>query len=77
MVEARDRESQSWALTYLEKRSAMALFLPRVETMDSSLAVTLSDWDAHCLRLNGAMEAIFAARLSDQSVLSACQEHTS
>lgn len=55
-----------WA--YFEKRSAMALFLPRVETIDSSLAVTLSDWDAHCLRLNWAREAIFVARLSDQFV---------
>lgn len=46
----------------------MAVFLPRAETMDSSLAVTLSDWDAHCLRPNGATEAIFAERLSNQSV---------
>lgn len=49
-------------MTYLEKRSAMAVFLPRVVTMDISLAVTLSDWDVHWLRLrlNGATEAIFA-----------------
>lgn len=59
----KSREAQ----TYLEKRSAMALFLPRVETIDSSLAVTLSDWDAHCLRLNGATEAIFCARAIDLS----------
>lgn len=65
--------------TYLEKRSAMALFLARVETMDISLAVTLSDWDAHCLRPNGATEAMFVARLSDQSVSSGWlwKEHAS
>lgn len=48
----------------------MAVFLPRAETIDSSLAVTLSDWDAHCLRPNGATEAMFAVGLSDRS---ACQ----
>lgn len=53
---------------YLEKRSAMALFFPLGLTMDSSLAVTLSDWDAHCLRLNGAMEAMFV--VTSECVLS-------
>lgn len=59
--------------SYLEKRSAMALFLPLAETMDISLAVTLSDWDSHCLRLKGATEAIFAVRLSNQSLCQAAR----
>lgn len=42
----------------------MALFFPRALTMDSSLAVTLSDCDAHCLRLKGATEAMVSECLS-------------
>lgn len=46
--------------THLEKRSAMALLLPRPLTRDNSFAVTRSDCDAHDIRLNGAL-SIFAA----------------
>lgn len=55
----------------------MAVFLPLVVTMDISLAVTLSDWDVHWLRLNGATEAIFAACVYDglMWLSSAFQEH--
>lgn len=45
--------------THLEKRSAMALFFPRVVTMDISFAVTLRDCDAHCERLKGTTDAMF------------------
>lgn len=36
----------------------MVVLFPRVETMDISLAVTLTDCDAHCERLNGPKDAI-------------------
>lgn len=36
----------------------MLLFFPRVVTMDISLAVTLTDSDAHCERLKGTADAI-------------------
>lgn len=43
---------------HFEKRSAMVVLFPRVETMDISLAVTLTDCDAHCERLKGTNDAI-------------------
>lgn len=46
---------------YFEKRSAMVVPFPRVETMDISLAVTLTDCDAHCERLKGTKDAISIA----------------
>lgn len=55
----------------------MAVFLPRAETMDSSLAVTLSDWDAHCLRPKGATEAMFCCTSERSICLSAFQERSS
>lgn len=45
---------------YFEKRSAMVVLFPRVETMDISLAVTLTDCDAHCERLKGTAISIAA-----------------
>ena len=47
-------------VTHLEKRSAMALVLPRVLTNESSLAVTRKDCDAHDLRLNELPPSISA-----------------
>lgn len=38
----------------------MAVFLARALTMDISLAVTLRDCDAHCERLKGTTDAMFA-----------------
>lgn len=46
--------------TYLEKRSAIARLLPRAPTIDSSLAVTRRDWEAHCL-LSNELTAIAAS----------------
>lgn len=49
--------------TYLEKRSAMAVFFP---TMDSSLAVTRSDWEAHCLLWNESVAMITVVALQPE-----------
>lgn len=51
---------------YFEKRSAMVLLFPRVETMDISLAVTLTDCDAHCERLKGTKDAISITAVDPQ-----------
>ena len=47
----------------------MALFLPLEETIDSSLAVTLSDWEDHWLRVKEATEAISPWCLRYRSLL--------
>lgn len=41
---------QILSFAYLENRSAMAVFLPRTPTMESSFAVTRKDCEAHCPR---------------------------
>lgn len=45
----------------------MLLFFPRVVTMDISLAVTLTDSDAHCERLKGTADAICMSAMDPSS----------